>query len=63
MEKANQDIRDAINEAGVRHWQVAEKMLMSESVFCRMLRRELDDRMKKIILEAVEVVKRENMEG
>lgn len=63
MEKANQDIRDAINEAGVRHWQVAEKMLMSEGVFCRMLRRELDDRMKKIILEAVEVVKRENMEG
>ena len=63
MAKANQDLRQAMIEAGVRQWQVADKMLMSEVVFCRKMRKEFDDRMKKIILEAIEVVKQENMEG
>ena len=34
----NQGIRDAIKEAGLKHWQVAKLMGVSEAAICRWLR-------------------------
>ena len=39
----NTAIRNAIQSAGVRHWMVADKLGVSETTFCRMLRKELSE--------------------
>ena len=53
----NTAIRNAIQSAGVRHWMVADKLGVSETTFCRMLRKELSEDRKKEVLEAVEKAK------
>lgn len=49
----NTDIREAIKKAGLRQWMIADKMGMSETTFCRILRKELSEEQKKEILEVV----------
>lgn len=61
--KANQDVRAHFDSKGVRHWQVADKLLMSESLFSRKLRRELSEREKAIVIEAIDKVAAENEEA
>ena len=53
----NMAIRSAIQNAGIRHWMVADKLGVSETTFCRMLRKELPENRKKEVLEAVEKAK------
>ena len=53
----NTAIRNAIQNAGVRHWMVADKLGVSETTFCRMLRKELPVERRKEVLEAVERAK------
>lgn len=38
---ANREIKQAAKNAGVYHWEIAEKMKMQDSAFSRKLRREL----------------------
>lgn len=53
----NATVRERIKNAGVFHWQVAEALGVSESKFCRMLRREMPEDQQRKVLEAVEKAK------
>ena len=44
----NVDIRNEIRNAGLFHWKVADAIGVSEVTFCRMLRRELPQRKRKV---------------
>lgn len=59
MALRNLDVRDAIRAAGVRHWEVAERLGVREETLCRKLRHELSDNEKKKLLRAVEQLKKE----
>lgn len=50
----NIDIRTAIKKARLFNWEVAEELGISESYFCRKLRRELPEDEKKRVLAAVD---------
>ncbi len=49
----NKEIRQAIADKGVRHWQVAEKIGVSTTHFSQMLQRELPAKRKEQILQAI----------
>ncbi len=50
----NMDVRDAIKRAGLRHWMIADRMGISESTFCKIMRKELPEERKNEILRAIE---------
>lgn len=50
---ANLDIRQALLEANLKQWRVAESLGISESQFSKMLRRELPEDKKNQVLEAI----------
>lgn len=54
----NMDIRAAIEKSGFRQWEVAEAYGRSEGVFSRMLRHELPESTKTRIYQAIEGLKR-----
>lgn len=62
MEK-NQDIRNAIKEAKLKQWQVADMYGLSEGNFSRMLRKELSRKKKEEIFTAIEKAKEEIKEA
>ena len=49
----NLEIRRAAAGAGVKHWQIADKLGIAETTFCRRLRRDLPDEEKQKILAAI----------
>lgn len=49
----NVDIRTEVKEAGVKLWQVAEQLGMSDSAFSRYLRHELPDTKKAQIRKII----------
>lgn len=49
----NDDVRQAIKQAGLRYWQVAMEMGISDGNFSRKLRAELPAAEKKKIFEAI----------
>lgn len=53
MIKCNEDVRNAIKGAGVKHWQVAEALKVHENHFSRELRHELTPERKKQVFEAI----------
>ena len=50
---ANQDIRTAATNAGVKLWQIADKLGMNDGNFCRKLRKELTDGEKSEIVKII----------
>lgn len=54
----NTDIRQAIKEAGLFYWQVADLLNIGEYTFSRKLRKELPDEEKQRIIKAIENYKR-----
>ena len=54
MNKANQDIRQAAVNKGIKHWQIADKLGIREEALSKMLRRELPEDMKQKIMEMIE---------
>lgn len=50
---ANQDIRKAIKNADLKHWEVAELIGFSETTLVRKLRKELPEEEKKNILKII----------
>lgn len=56
---ANDDIRNHLSKKKIRHWQVADRYGVHEGNFSRMLRRELPDDKKDIILQIIEDIERE----
>lgn len=55
--RLNDDIRQAAQSAGVRLWQIAEKLGLSDGNFSRRLRRELPDEEKAKIMGLIEQLK------
>lgn len=55
----NSDIRNAVKEAGLCLWQVAEIYGLTDSNFSRLLRKELDQNTRERILSIVQQLKRE----
>ena len=49
----NKEIRTAIEAAGVKYWQVAEKLGIYDGNFSRKLRKELSEAEKDRVLQAI----------
>ena len=62
MSTANKEIRITARDAGIRLWQVAERIGMNDGNFSRKLRRELPDQEKKEILEIIKTLAAEKAE-
>lgn len=56
--KANQMIRDAAKKKGVKHWQIAEYLGISEPTITRWLRVSLSPDREKAILDAIEAIRK-----
>lgn len=54
----NKDIREAIAQAGLKYWQVADAYGISDGNFSRKLRKELPEEEKKKIFKAIKSLKR-----
>lgn len=52
--KANQDIRQAAINKGIKHWQIADQMGIREEAFSKMLRKELPEDVKHKVMETIE---------
>ena len=59
----NVEIRLALRQTGVRQWELAERLKVSEWTLCRRLRHELPPERKQEALEAVRVIEREKREA
>ena len=55
----NKDIRAAIESAGLKYWEVAEKIGIDSCNFSKWLRRELTGERRQRTLEAIEELKKE----
>jgi len=53
LEKANADIRLAIQKSGFRYWQIASEYGCSRSWFTNLLRMNLDTAQRQKILDAI----------
>lgn len=53
---ANKGIRDAINAAGIKHWQVADAMGVTDCTFCKWLRKELPPEKQREVMDAIQRV-------
>ena len=52
----NEDIRNVAKRNDVRHWEIAEEIGISESVFSRWMRHEMPDEKKdKIVATIVQI--------
>ena len=52
-DKANSDVHNKIQKSGVRYWQVANALGLSDGHFSRKLRFELTTEEKVTVLEAI----------
>lgn len=59
MERKNQDIRKAAQEAGIMLWQIAQIYGVNDSNFSRKLRKELSEAEKTRIFGIIEELKAE----
>lgn len=63
MAKANKIVRDELKTRGVRHWELAHELGISEQTLVRWLRFELDEDKQLDMLEKIEeLVKRREAE-
>jgi len=59
----NQEIRSEMRRKKVKQWELAEQMKVSESTFCRWMRKELPCMKKQAVLKAVAEVVKEKERG
>lgn len=57
--QTNTDIRQALAGAGMKQWQLADCLMVSESYLCRKLRRELSREDKEKIFAVIECFRTE----
>lgn len=57
--KANNTIREAAKRKGVKHWQIAEHLGISEPTIMRWLRVPLSPEKEKAVMEAIEALAKE----
>ena len=58
--KANQTIREVAKRKGVKHWQIAVYLGISEPTIMRWLRTPLSPEREKAIMEAIEALAKED---
>ena len=56
---ANEDIKKAIKDAGIKQWIVAERLNMADYAFSKRLRHELSPAEKRQVKNAVRAIKKE----
>ena len=54
----NLDIRQALKENNIKHWQLAEALNIAEFTLCRKLRHELSEEQKENIFAVIEQLKK-----
>lgn len=54
MKRANETIRKAAERKGIKLWQIADRMGMADSNFCRKLRKELSDAEREQVLTIID---------
>lgn len=59
--RANECIRDTAKRRGVRLWQIAERIPLSDANFSRKLRRELPDEERERILGIIDQIAAEGV--
>lgn len=59
MLKANQSIRRQAIDAGIKLWQIGDRLGYSDSTFSRLLRKELPDNQQKLVRQAIKELKNE----
>lgn len=57
--KKNQDVRQAVEAAKIRYWQLADALEMSPQKLSTTLRHELDEKTKSQYIAAIERAKNE----
>ena len=55
----NIDVRKAIENAGLKYWQIADRLGVYDGNFSRMLRRELPQEKKQRIIQIIQDLKQE----
>ena len=60
MNETNHEIKRKAAGAGVRLWEIADRLEMTDSNFSRMLRKELKPKEKQLILEIIERIEKEH---
>lgn len=60
---ANEAIREKAKKSGVRLWEVAEKIVVADSTFCRQMRRELPEARQQLILRAIDELAGRDTDG
>ena len=53
MIQANQDIRRALRVNGVRHWELARAMGVSEATLCKWLRVEVETEKRDLMMKNI----------
>lgn len=53
---ANNDIRETAKEKGVRLWEIADRLRISDPTMTRKLRKELTDREKVFYLDIIDQI-------
>lgn len=56
----NAEIKALIKKSGIRQWEIAEYLDMSETTFCRKMRHELDPDLRTQVIEAINVLAQKN---
>ncbi|MFR4413363.1 MAG: hypothetical protein ACLT4K_05250 [Catenibacterium sp.] len=51
--KANQEVREALQNKGMKQWELADMLGISEFTLTRWLRKELTDDKKELLLKAI----------
>lgn len=59
--KRNETVREAARSKGVKHWQIAERIGISEQTIMRWLRTTLPPEREKTILEAIDAIAKEGL--
>ncbi len=59
MEKANYDVRTAIDQSGLKYWVVADRYGCTDSTFSKKLRRELPPTEKERLFKIIDELSRE----
>ena len=53
---ANNDIRETAKEKGVKLWEIADRLRISDPTMTRKLRKELTDREKVVYLDIIDQI-------
>lgn len=59
---SNKDVKEYAKAKGVAHYEVAEKLKISEPTFSRWLRKEFNQEQKKIIFGIIDEIAKERAE-